>query len=217
MSATSRGAERREADAYYTPGWCVERLLEACVLPGGRWLEPAVGGGDIVRAVDAWRSAQEADAVDWTTVDIRPEVSPSLVADFGWWDCPWLSRVAMPGGFNVCLTNPPYSLAMEYMHAGLHWAQRVALLLRLNWLASHSRSSWLTDHCPDVYVLPNRPSFTGDGGFDACEYAWMIWRRDNSQSGSLRILKTTPLEQRGFHRVTAPWECGAARGSRGDT
>ena len=28
---------------------------------------------------------------------------------------------------------------------------------------------------PDVYQLPKRPSFTGDGSPDAAEYSWFVW------------------------------------------
>lgn len=194
MSATGRGAERREHDAYYTPSWCVRRLLEAYDLPGGRWLDPAVGEGSIVRAVDDVRR----DVV-WTTVDIRPEVEPDLVADFVDRGCPALNvmQAQVGGWWDVAITNPPYLQALAYAKECLRRAPVVALLLRLNWLEggehTRARSDWLRAHTPDVGVLPDRPSFDGVGS-DACAYAWMLWGLPGG--GRVRILRATPREER---------------------
>ena len=49
---------------------------------------------------------------------------------------------------------------------------------------------------PDVYVLPNRPSFTGHGT-DSCEYAWFVFGASRPKPrGLVRVLATTPKEQR---------------------
>ena len=68
---------RAAYDYYPTPAWCVRRLLEAVDLPGGRWLEPAVGDGAIVRSVDAAR-----DDVRWTTIDVRPGLGADHCLDY---------------------------------------------------------------------------------------------------------------------------------------
>jgi hypothetical protein len=48
---------------------------------------------------------------------------------------------------------------------------------------------------PDVYVLPNRPSFTG-GSTDSIEYAWFVWRTRAARSGTIRVLAETGREER---------------------
>jgi hypothetical protein len=182
-------------DYYPTPAWCVRRLLEAVDLPGGWWMEPAVGDGAIVRAVNAAR-----DDVRWTTMDIRPECDPDLVGDF----VAPLFRACFETSdiFDVCITNPPYNQAAEFVVKARRRARVVAMLLRLNWLASRERRDLLASAMPDVYVLPDRPSFTG-GGSDMTEYAWLIWRGDRApgQPGEVRILATTPVAERRIHHA----------------
>lgn len=73
------------------------------------------------------------------------------------------------------VTNPPFSLAKEFVtHAKSH-ADEVFMLLRLNFLGAKKRKDWWKQHEPDaIFVLSDRPDFTGDGG-DACEYGWFYW------------------------------------------
>ena len=143
-------------DAYETPGWAVHRLLEKLQLPrGGTWLEPCAGSGNIIRAV------QEVYREHWGAVEIRKECQADLeqlgvkpfIEDFLAIDPKSLLH------FQVLLTNPPYSLAQQYIERGLEIADHVVVLLRLNFLASEERQAFLSTHTPDIYVLPNRPSF----------------------------------------------------------
>jgi hypothetical protein len=185
---------RQAYDYYPTPAWCVRRLLEAVDLPGGRWLEPAVGDGAIVRAVNAVR-----DDVEWTTIDVRGECAPHIVADFA--SPLWARDVddVTPGrGFDVCITNPPYNQAAEFVVEARRRAAVVAMLLRLNWLASRERRELLAGSMPNVYVLPDRPSFVG-GGSDMTEYAWLVWPQATLDWGRIKVLAATPLHQRRAH------------------
>lgn len=179
MSATSRGATRQPDDFYETPAWCVRRLLEVCSLPSGLWYEPACGAGAIFKAVNALRPE-----LHWLLSDINPQLAQARKADF------LTHEMLCP---DVLITNPPYSLAFEFAKKAVREAVHTVLLLRLNWLASAKRAGWLREHTPDVYVLPNRPSFI-NGKTDSCEYAWMHW--SSNTSGKLTILNTTPKEER---------------------
>ena len=197
MSSTNRGAQRIENDVYNTPEWCVRRLLEAVQLPVGKWLEPAVGEGAIIRAVKS-RSVL-APLVEWTAVDIRGftgivDVGHGFAADFLRWE-PRMGDVGNP--FKVCITNPPYSLAQQFIEHALDLADTVVMLLRLNYLGSEDRAPFWHSHPTDVYVLPNRPSFVG-GKTDSCEYAWFVFGEAQRQrgDGSIRVLATTPRSER---------------------
>lgn len=202
MSATNRGAERVADDLYETPAWCVHRLFDevgASYLARGQhwaaqfgpsWCEPAVGGGAIVNAVESWPGRERFPPgwIRWTTADLRerPLAMPlDHVGDFRQY----------VGRHDLLITNPPYSLALDFAQHGLRVARTVVLLLRLNWLASEKRAAWLRENTPDIYVLPNRPSFTG-GGTDATDYAWMEWRGARSTPPRVVILGTTPAAER---------------------
>lgn len=78
---------------------------------------------------------------------------------------------------DLVITNPPYSLAMEFVERALREiapSGEVAMLLRLCWLAGQKRAAFHREHPGDVYVLPKRPSFTGKGT-DSADYAWFVW------------------------------------------
>jgi hypothetical protein len=69
----------------------------------------------------------------------------------------------------------------------------------VNYLASNKRAAFMQENCPDVYILPNRPSFSGAGGTDSIEYAWMVWRPmpgSGNRVGMLQVLDTTPKAER---------------------
>lgn len=206
MSSTNRGGQRSDADNYPTPAWCVRRLLEVCPLPPGRWLEPAAGEGAIIKAVN-----EKCLGITWTALDIRNCGTATLdavngsssaafhhvedVVDFLCWEPDWESSPARKR-FDVCITNPPYSQAGDFIRRSLELADVVVMLLRLNFLGSESRADFWRAHPPDVFVLPNRPAFI-NGKTDSCEYAWFVWRSGEQRSaGSIRVLATTPKDER---------------------
>jgi hypothetical protein len=203
VSATGRkkksgpATERREADYYPTPAWCVTRLLQHVELPGGTWLEPSAGDGAIIRAVRSVR-----DDVAWRAVEIRPEAASLILRalDFDQNDrhnvltddflrVEFATAIGGAPAFDVAIGNPPFSLAAPFVLQALKSAEHVVMLLRLNFLGSSNDRRHLFDEAgvPDVYVLPERPSFTGEGT-DACEYAWMRWTRGRKQRSETRIL-----------------------------
>lgn len=195
MSSTNRGGKRSPADFYPTPAWCVHRVLDALPLPGGHWLEPGAGDGAIIDATAGVRSD-----VTWHAVELRDDCLPALRercgaarvrhGDFLAADAP-LSRPR----YDVLFTNPPYSAAQGFLERGLAIADHVVLLLRLNFLASAKRAALMRERAPDVFVLPNRPSFTGHGT-DSVEYAWFHWPAEHRGVGTITVLPTTPMRLR---------------------
>ncbi len=199
MSSTNRGRPRAVADFYPTPAWCLHRLLEAVPLPGGRWCDPCAGNGAMVRA------AASREDVRWTVREVRPEAEPHLAAldrvdqfsvgdAFGW----------DPGSLDVVVTNPPYRDALSFVNWGRAHAPITAMLLRLNFLGTAQRVGFLRAHPPDVFVLPDRPSFDGVG-HDSIEYAWFVWRRDEEprDRGAIAVLASTPLAERSWRAARA--------------
>jgi hypothetical protein len=187
VSSTNRGSERRLDDAYMTPAWCVRRLLEVWTPRYGVLVEPAVGSGNIVRAIGS-------DGYGWLTYDVR-EVQQvgemHITRDF-------LSVAALNHNVDAVVTNPPYCLAEEFVRHSRACFPRAELvfLLRLAFLASESRLAlWRDIGTPDVYVLPNRPSFTGHGT-DSADYAWFKWPTEKRDAGVIRVLASTPKNER---------------------
>lgn len=190
MSSTKRGRLRQRQDNYPTPAWCVNRLTEAVELPRGKWLEPCAGDGAIIRAV------ARADVV-WDAVEIRSRPIPHLEA------LPNVAVINMDAleylrdsslHYDVAITNPPFTLAGHFIATCRERATHVVMLLRLNYLASETRHALMTNTRPDVYVLPNRPSFVGGGKTDSIEYAWFHWHPKSR--GLLRVLALTPASVR---------------------
>lgn len=175
MSATNRGSERCKDDAYYTPEWAVRALLQTVELPGGLWLEPACGTGNIIRAVEDLRPGRQ----QWDANDINPDSSMACLREFPHstirqvYNGDYL-QTPPAATYSVAITNPPYSLALEFVQQAQRQASIVVMLLRLNWLGSKKRAEFLRGRMPNVYVLPKRPSFS-EGATDSCEYGWFVW------------------------------------------
>ncbi|MEO6575502.1 MAG: hypothetical protein ABIP89_16760, partial [Polyangiaceae bacterium] len=79
----------------------------------------------------------------------------------------------------LVISNPPFSLAQAFVQKSLDLAKptraTVAVLLRLAFLESKKRAKFHADNPSDVFVLTERPSFTGDGKSDSCAYAWFCF------------------------------------------
>lgn len=215
MSATRRGRDRNVLDDYPTPGWCVHRLLEKYHLPGGNWLEPTAGFGNIICAAN-----QVRQDIQWTANDIQARNRERIkkntdlpdsalhTYDIRQVSTDWLRY------FAVYLSNPPYDLALDVAQKGIEAGIWTVLLLRLAWLASERRNTWLQAHPPDVCVIPNRPRFLitplretvklKDGstrsrnvGGDATDYGWAIWPPYRTAGPTtLMLLNTTSLQER---------------------
>lgn len=78
-------------------------------------------------------------------------------------------------GSHVMVTNHPYSLGGDGL---LQCIEKVFVswaLLPLSYLRPAEFRRWIPKIQPDLHILRVRPSFTGDGGTAATEYAWFRW------------------------------------------
>lgn len=179
MSATNRGAEREAEDTYITPRWTVERFLEAYEIPqGASVLDPCCAEGELLAELKKLRPDLRLYGFE-----LRPEVAPALealaangtiegfsIGDF------LASAAQIPSdAFDYVLTNPPYALAQAFVEACEKIVKEAAIfLLRINFLGSQDRHSFTVRTRPSLFILPNRPCFTGWGS-DATEYAWFAY------------------------------------------
>ncbi|MFA6049723.1 MAG: hypothetical protein WC761_00730 [Candidatus Paceibacterota bacterium] len=202
MSSTKKNSTKRNPFDYYpTPAWCVHRLLEKAnipVKPGALWLEPAAGTGAIIKAVGSYQYIKKNGVTsivtykpNWYGVEIQAAFQPELekeilqsrvlIEDFT-----QMSSSAFGITPQVIITNPPFNKALEFIKKGIEMeAEYVCMLLRLNFLGSAERSTFMRENTPDIYVLPNRPSFTGKGT-DSIEYAWFVWRKENDYGAAIQ-------------------------------
>lgn len=164
MSATGRGGARSPLDFYETPAWCVDELLAVggfSDFGDGVILDAGCGTGAISSRLPGFFPMAQIAGCD---VEFRPEFfdrcSHALFfhGDF--------LKMTLGHGFppdleiKAVIMNPPYALAQEFIEHALTLTDGpVAALLRLNFLEGSTRSKWLSQHVPDVWVLANRPSF----------------------------------------------------------
>jgi hypothetical protein len=195
VSATNRGDTGETGTEFYpTPEDAILPILETSLLqlPGGQWIEPCAGTGNLIKVVNRSRSD-----VRWLACEIDERLGAALAAalrpnldellpygDFVTRQWPWSSRAA------VLMMNPPFSLSSQFLEAAFARADHVLMLQRSNWFGSKARAPWLRRHCPDQFTLPTRPSFRPDGGNDNCEYSWFYWPPGDRirRSGRLAML-----------------------------
>jgi phospholipid N-methyltransferase len=175
MSATNRGAIREPLDAYPTPDWLIEAMIEHLrrYRPQSI-LEPAAGDGAIVRALR--QAFPDAEIV---IGDINQG------QDF--------LKHEYSGQFDLIMMNPPYRLALAFIKRALELRTplgAVVMLLRLDFLGAQWRAAWWRTHKPSgIYITPRRPRFVGNGN-DATEYAWFEWSPYPSHGLKLEFLPT---------------------------
>ena len=182
MSATNRGAIRREADFYATPLETVYSFLDSYdgIEPTDKILEPSAGDGAIIKAM---RNRGYDNHI--VAVELREEERYNLIGladrvyigDF-------LESEAL-GSYDVVIGNPPYSKALEFVKKSLEIVRpggRVIMLLRTNFLESKARFQfWKDNPLSGLYTLHKRPSFTGKGT-DATSYSWFVWVKTDRQT-----------------------------------
>lgn len=199
--------KRNDLDYYPTPSWCLYSLMDEIVHDAHpvlnqplSLLEPSAGRGNLIRAFHTWVSDHNADFIHrkkhlWTSYEVDSKHIPYLekhtdslciYGDFLNDDC--------EEPFDLAIMNPPYNRAFEFVEKAVRLCDEVWCILRLDWLGSIQRNSWLQRNKPNVYVLPNRPPFKGQRN-DTCPSAWFVWKKHSNQS-ILKVLPVVPLEKR---------------------
>jgi len=180
ISATNRGSKRIESDFYATPIPVVNRFLDNHTIKPGRILEPTAGNGNIVKAI---REKHYDNHI--TAVEIRAGEENNLKSN-------GVNNVCIEDfldhrpvrEYKTIISNPPYSIALDVINKCFEIAvagTEVIMLLRLAFLESKRRYQFWQKHpVSKLYILSERPSFTGKGT-DATAYAWFVWNSDDNQ------------------------------------
>ena len=191
-----------DVEYYETPDWCVHRLLEAiddpAILPKEyrtmKWLDPCVGEGAIPLAAGG-------TLANWTTIDVRQSDAADFTRDYL---VRGLPHGECPSQFDGSMYNPPFSKALAFAQKTVMHCDISFMLQRLSWMQGPTvdltRTKWLRANPFDLYVLPDRPSFTGDGKTAGAGYGWYSWP---TKGKGVVILNNTPKWVRDRQAVQA--------------
>lgn len=168
MSSTNRGSDRLESDFYPTPLYSLEPLISRINFDKvNSFLEPCKGDGRILDLIPDKISKQWCEIREGVDYLISPLFNIDLI-----------------------ITNPPFSISLDFINKSLLEAKTVCYLQRLNWLGSQTRKDFWNNNPPDkLFILSKRPQFKKElgykGGTDSTEYAWFIWDKLNIIKGNL--------------------------------
>lgn len=152
--------KRRALDFYPTPRECVYALVDFLEIPKDAEIwEPACGGGAIINALT------DRGYLNLSGTDIQSGT------DF--------LRFERPGT-DWIITNPPFSLAEEFVRHAYDLKVPFAFLLKCQFWHSARRKP-LFDAIRPAFVLPLtwRPDFTGQGS-SLMDMMWVVWKAEGS-------------------------------------
>ena len=176
LSGTSTTRERIENDYYATPYESTKALLDNVEFTGD-FLEPCVGGGHIIEVIKQYYPNKDICCMD--IVDRGYE--DTLVDNF-------LEHDFKGQKFNNIITNPPYSLAQEFLEKSMKIIDKngkVAMFLKIQFLEGIKRKEMFKKYPPKyIYVFTKRQNPWRNGksvdekgkpwSSTMC-FAWFVW------------------------------------------
>lgn len=188
--------ERVEYDFYATDPKAVEKLLLKYSINGNKILEPCVGNGNIADTIKKFYT----NVTDITGVDIVDRGYPNtIVQDFLSWQT--------DKKFEAIITNPPYSLAKEFVEKGMELLTdesedtcngQMAMFLKIQFLEGAKRKELFEKYPPKyIYVFRNRMATWNNGepldpngkrwATTMC-HAWFVWEKGSTTEPIIRWL-----------------------------
>lgn len=163
--AGTLGYVRQANDAYWTPAWCTQALLDEVTFRGAIW-EPAAGAGHIVEVLKA--NKYKVFATDIASYGFAIKIRDFLDKE-SYLIPPW-----------HIITNPPYDKAEQFIRHALDYTKpsrsQVAMLLRHEYDCAASRRD-LFEH-PAFHkklILTRRPKWFDDKASPRHNFSWFIW------------------------------------------
>lgn len=151
----------------------------------GRILEPACGQGHIIKAIKQWNPAADVCGIDIVRRADIFDLGSMGEGDF-------LSFGFREGEYENVITNPPFSLAQQFIEKALYVAsEKIAIFCKIQLLEGQSRRKMFENtNLKTVYVFSKRVSPLNDGretdergrpwASTMC-FAWFVW--DKRYSG----------------------------------
>ena len=186
----------KEAEAYETPQWAVEAILDREILTR-EVVDPCAGKGVMCDvAGDLGYTVFEFDKYDWWGA------RRGVITDFLLDDNQYLpSTVAN----NTVLMNPPFSLAVEFVKRCFELkARKIVCFQRFAWWEAETRREFWKEYPPArIYICGSRatcwrydiPSDSNGNRFDRktgkklgntpTAHAWFVWERGHPAGSPL--------------------------------
>lgn len=178
LAGTSTTRERANYDYYATPYQSTEMLLDE-VKFSGNFLEPCVGGGHIVDVIKRYYPDECVYGVDI----VDRGYPNTLVADF-------LTHDFLGQKFDNVVTNPPYSLAQEFLEKSTEVVNdggKIAMFLKIQFLEGAKRREMFKKYPPKyIYVFVKRQAPWNNGSpvdekgkpwSSTMCFAWFVWEK----------------------------------------
>lgn len=168
MAQRDSGYKRVKADAYNTPAWVTEAVVPRLkMMVNARRLvtEPAAGKGQMVRALRKAGFKVESSDIQRGRDFLRRSIPAKVV-----------------------VTNPPYTLAREFIEHALSLTQPkqgvVAMLLNVDYDSAHTRRDLFAEHpafCQKIVLTKRIVWFTPKkvkgkrASGPSANHAWYLW------------------------------------------
>lgn len=176
LAGATNTRERVEHDYYATPYESTEALMKVEKFEGD-FIEPCVGGGHIAEVLKKYYPNAEVVGIDLVDRGYEGTIVSSYF-DYNF-----------QGDFNV-VTNPPYSLAQEFLEHSLSQlkeGKKVAMFLKIQFLEGTKRKGLFKKYPPkNIYVFSKRQSPWRNGNptdekgkrwnSTMC-FAWFVWEK----------------------------------------
>tara|TARA_R110000824_G_scaffold95471_2_gene229592 strand:- start:939 stop:1490 length:552 start_codon:yes stop_codon:yes gene_type:complete len=166
--------DRQKDDYYATPAPTTQALLRVEKFIGHIW-EPCCGEGHISEVL----------------IDAGYDVSSSDLVYRGYGQGGVDALFSYTAESNI-ITNPPYKNALEFAEIFTDHAQKVALLLKLNFLEGVKRQEFFFRKPPvRVHVFSRRQSLMKNGADYSggmMALAWFVWEDGNTKPPQIRWL-----------------------------
>ena len=176
LAGTSTTRERVDNDYYATPTTSTEALLEEVQFKGS-FLEPCIGGGHIAEVIKRYYPDEVLYGMDL----VDRGYPRTIVADF-------LEYDFKDRKFDNIITNPPYSLAQEFLEKGmivLNENGKIAMFLKIQFLEGAKRKEMFSKYPPKyIYVFTKRQNPWRNGSpvdekgkpwSSTMCFAWFVW------------------------------------------
>lgn len=191
LAGMSQTRERVEDDYYATPYEATEMLLRNFEFNNNDdFLEPCVGGGhiaDVIKRHFPWAKITSMDITDRGYTDTI--VNDFLIYDF------------QGRKFKNIITNPPYSLAQEFLEKGMDSLDtdgQLAMFLKIQFLEGNKRRKMFELFPPKyIYVFSKRQNPWRNGSqvdekgkpwASTMCFAWFIWEKNSKTEPIIRWL-----------------------------